>query len=112
MTDAEAADDLNLEIRGSIRDLPSSEFLGIVSGSWPNAQDDRDYIAAILASDRGAIPSTQLGVRDKLAGGGGAIFSGPTSTALNAAWGVMISRAEELNLGNVRAGTVQQARAL
>lgn len=114
MTDQQAADDLNLENRGSIKNVSISDFLDIIAPAWPGAQDDRDFIQILVeaAGFGGTILTTSEGVRDKLTVNPGAIFSGQTATDLIALWGTLISRAVELNLGNVRAGTVGQARAL
>lgn len=114
--DQTAADEINAENRTADRsNVPSAEILAAVTPThylevFADAGNSvhRRYWVDIMASE--TVDLDNANIRAALT----TIFAGKTSTltALSALETVSISRATELNIGRVAAGTVAQARAL
>ena len=118
MTDQQVADDIMTEYRTqTIAPTGAAILDAIKKGAWPAAQADRDFLMAVASLGDQEVRDVGE-IKDKLTGGGatqitwGTPGDTATITAINALFSATISRARELGLGNVKAGTVSQARAL
>ncbi len=113
--DATAADEINAVNIASEIDVSHKSFLGAIKRiHWPTDQAHRDYL--IFISQGPTIPLQDPEVQTMLTHATGGIFptasAAATRTAIMALWATTISRAQELNLGRVATGTVQNARML
>lgn len=124
MTDAEAADDLNTAYRESTRRVSNAKYLLWIAGARRKAIGDaaashgsatvqglaQVALDLLLRPDIEYDRGDHLALLQALQSGG--VLSDTDVAALDDQADATITRAAELGLGTVRAGTVAQARAL